>query len=59
MQEIITSVVVLVALIIMIYKGNQALKSFKKSDSCNGCGCSCNGCPVAPVNRQTKEVVSK
>ena len=54
MQEIITGVVILVATIIMGVKGYQSLKSFKKSDSCDGCGSSCGGCPVAPQNRKVK-----
>ena len=54
MQEIITGVVILIATIIMGVKGYQSLKSFKKSDSCNGCGSSCQGCPVAPGKGKIK-----
>jgi len=56
MQDILTWIVVLVAFSIMVYKALQSLKSFKKSDSsCNGCGSSCGGCPVAPANRKVAE----
>ena len=54
MQEYLTWIVVLGASIILVIKTVSSLKSFKKSDSCNGCGSSCGGCAVAPGNRKTK-----
>jgi len=54
MQEIITWIVVLGAVILLSVKALKSLKSFSKSDSCNGCGSSCGGCPVAPENRKIK-----
>ncbi|HEY3390076.1 MAG TPA: FeoB-associated Cys-rich membrane protein [Prolixibacteraceae bacterium] len=54
MQEILTFVVVLVAVILLSVKAFNSLKSFKKSDSCNGCGSSCGGCSIAPQNRKIK-----
>jgi len=54
MQEILTWIVVIGAVIFFVIKTSKSLKSFKKSDSCKGCGSSCEGCPVAPGNRKTK-----
>jgi len=54
MQEYLTWIVVLGASIILVVKTAGSLKSFKKSDSCNGCGSSCGGCPVAPRNGKIK-----
>jgi len=54
MQEILTWIVVIVAVMILAYKTTQSLRSFKKTDnSCTGCGGGCCGCPVAPANRKT------
>lgn len=55
MQKILTFIVVCGAVIIMAKKAFGAIKSFKKEDKCNGCGSTCEGCPVAPGNRKTKE----
>jgi hypothetical protein len=54
MQEILTWVVVIGAVTIFVIKASKSLKSFKKSANCNGCGSSCEGCPVAPGNRKIK-----
>ncbi len=54
MQEIITWIVVLGAVILLAVKTLKSLKSFSKSDSCNGCGSSCSGCSIAPENRKIK-----
>jgi len=54
MQEILTWIVVIGAVVFFVIKASKSLKSFKKSDSCNGCGSSCEGCPVAPGNRKIK-----
>ena len=55
MQDIITWIVVLAAILMMGYKAVQSLKAFKKTtsdSSCSGCGGGCTGCPVAPANRK-------
>jgi len=44
----------MVAVILLMIKASKSLKSFKKSDSCEGCGSSCGGCPVSPQNRKIK-----
>lgn len=54
MQEILTWIVIIGAVAFFVIKAFKSLKSFKKSDSCNGCGSSCEGCPVAPGNRKIK-----
>jgi hypothetical protein len=48
MQEIITWIVISGAVIVMTFNLIKSLKAFKKEDNCNGCGKSCEGCPVAP-----------
>lgn len=55
MQEILTWIVVIGAVILLVIKAYKSMKLFKKSDSCEGCGSSCEGCPVALGNRKTKE----
>jgi len=52
MQEILTWIAVLGAVIFFVIKALKSLKSFKKPNSCDGCGSSCEGCPVAPGNRK-------
>jgi hypothetical protein len=60
MQEILTWIVILVALSIVAYKAVESLKSFKKTDtSCTGCGCACSGCPVSPSKRSTQNATVK
>ncbi|MCX6236788.1 MAG: FeoB-associated Cys-rich membrane protein [Bacteroidia bacterium] len=54
MQEILTWIVVIGAVILLVIKASKSMKSFKKSDSCEGCGSSCEGCPIAPGNKKTK-----
>ncbi len=54
MQEILTWIVVTGAVILLLIKASKSLKSFKKPDSCDGCGSSCGDCPVAPGNRKIK-----
>jgi len=53
MQEILTLITIFAAVILLVYKTTHSLKSFKKEDSCGGCGGSCGGCPVAQANRKT------
>jgi hypothetical protein len=48
MQEIIVYMLVLAAAILVGYKAYQAIRKISKSDPCDGCGKSCEGCPVAP-----------
>jgi hypothetical protein len=48
MQEVITWIVIAGAVIVMTFNFIKSLKAFKKEDNCNGCGKSCEGCPVAP-----------
>jgi len=54
MQEILTWIVVLGAFVLLSLKAIKSLKSFKKSNTCDGCGSTCTGCPVAPQNRKIK-----
>ena len=51
MQEIITWIVIIGAVIVMTINFIKSLKSFRKADNCNGCGNSCEGCPVAPRSK--------
>jgi hypothetical protein len=53
MQEILTWIIVFAAVTILAWKTTQSLKSFKKTDDCNGCGGGCCGCPVSPANRKS------
>jgi hypothetical protein len=52
MQEILTWIVVIGAVILLVVKTCNSMQSFKKPDKCNGCGSSCEGCTVAPKNRK-------
>ena len=54
MQEIVTWIIILGAVILLLIKALKSLKSFDKSDTCNGCGSSCSGCAIAPGNRKIK-----
>ena len=55
MQEIVTWIIIIGAIILLLIKALKSLKSFDKSDTCTtGCGSSCGGCPVAPENRKIK-----
>lgn len=55
MQEIITWLVILIAVVVLGIKTFKSAKTFKKRDSCNGCGSSCDGCPIAPGNKKERE----
>ena len=48
MQEYLTLIIVLLAIVMLIYKSSQSLKTFKKSESkcggCEGCGCGIKKC---------------
>ena len=48
LQEVLTWIVISGAVIVMSFNFIKSLKAFKKADDCNGCGKSCQGCPVAP-----------
>ncbi len=46
MQEIITWIVIVVALVFLVLNMVRVLKMFKKPDPCRGCGNACDKCPV-------------
>ncbi len=46
MQEIITWIVITVALIFLLLNLIKVLRLFKKSDPCKGCSNICENCPV-------------
>jgi hypothetical protein len=46
MQEIITWIIIVAALIILIINLIRVIKMFRKPDPCRGCGNTCSGCPI-------------
>jgi hypothetical protein len=46
MQEIITWIVIIAALVFLSLNLVRGLRLFKKSDPCKGCGNICDNCPV-------------
>ena len=46
MQEIITWIIIIVALVLLILNLIKAIKMFRKPDPCRGCGNTCSGCPI-------------
>ena len=50
MQEIITTIIIILAVSITIYKIIQSLKSFKNSNKgCEGCGLDCDSCDMKKI----------
>lgn len=46
MQEIITWIVILTAIVFLAFNVLRTLKLFKRRDPCKGCGNTCENCPV-------------
>lgn len=56
MQELIVGIILVVVLFFVVKRIDKYRKKFiKTDDACNGCGSSCEGCPIAPgITNQKK-----